>query len=402
MIDDANKYYKVLELEPGAGADEIKQAYRDLAQIWHPDRFATSPRLLERAQEKMKELNEAYDFLKNYQPPPRGAAPGRAPAASDPQYRAYPEPTRTSSRAAASGSQEIWKLRGHTALVSTVCFSPNGRLLATGSYDKTVRIWQMGTGLEKLWFLGHQAAVTGVAISSDNRAVLSGGMDNVMMLRDCETRKELQYCYVGAVVQCAAISPDGRYAASGTVNAGAQLYDLSTGRELRRVAGKEFVNCICFSPRGTQFAAATADGDIYVFERLDGRLIASFKSLRDGVGQMIESLQFSRDGNYLVTAGQRQVQIWHVATGRETGRLEIGSSKVMAAALMPTGASVATGHEDGTVRLWSFATGSEIKVYSGHTAAVKSVACAPDGLSIASGSMDKTVIVWRVVPEAGI
>jgi WD40 repeat protein len=401
MPDEAIKFYKVLELEPGAGADEIKQAYRDLAQIWHPDRFATSPRLLERAQEKMKELNEAYEFLKNYQPPPPQLVQDRA-AARPTAQSGYSPVTRTSSSTASAGASDIWKLKGHTALVSSVSFSPNGRLLATGSYDKTVRIWQMGTGLEKMWFLGHQAAVTGVGFSSDNRSVLSGGMDNVLMLRDCETRKELQYCYIGAVVQCIAISPDGRYAVAGTVNAGTQLVDLSTGRELRRVSGKDFINCVAFSPRGAQFAAANSDGVVSIYERLDGRLITSFNSLREGVGQMIEMVAFSRDGNYLVTAGPKQVQIWHVATGRESGRLEVGSSKLMAADLMPTGASVATGHEDGTVRLWSFASGQEIKVYQGHTAPVKAIACAPDGHAIASGGMDKLVQVWRVTTGAGM
>jgi hypothetical protein len=61
-------YYQVLEIEPGASPDEIKQAYRDLALVWHPDRFFDNPRLRQKAEEKLKRINVAYEFLKSYQP----------------------------------------------------------------------------------------------------------------------------------------------------------------------------------------------------------------------------------------------------------------------------------------------------------------------------------------------
>lgn len=66
MISDI--HYKILELEPGASQDDIRQAYKDLAKVWHPDRFADSPRLQHKAEEKLKLINTAYEFLKSYQP----------------------------------------------------------------------------------------------------------------------------------------------------------------------------------------------------------------------------------------------------------------------------------------------------------------------------------------------
>jgi DnaJ-class molecular chaperone len=66
----ADMHYKVLEIEPGASQDDIKQAYKDLAKVWHPDRFADSPRLQHKAEEKLKQINTAYEFLKSYQPDP--------------------------------------------------------------------------------------------------------------------------------------------------------------------------------------------------------------------------------------------------------------------------------------------------------------------------------------------
>jgi len=67
MTMEANIYYQILEIEPGASQDEVKQAYKDLAKVWHPDRFADDPRLQKKAEEKLKQINAAYEFLKSYQ-----------------------------------------------------------------------------------------------------------------------------------------------------------------------------------------------------------------------------------------------------------------------------------------------------------------------------------------------
>jgi GUN4-like/DnaJ domain len=68
MTLQPDTYYQVLELEIGASQDDIKQAYKDLAKVWHPDRFVDNRRLQQKAEEKLKQINTAYEFLKSYQP----------------------------------------------------------------------------------------------------------------------------------------------------------------------------------------------------------------------------------------------------------------------------------------------------------------------------------------------
>ena len=75
-MDKFDRYYRVLGLRPGASKEEVKKAYRDLAQVWHPDRFAHSPRLQEKAQGNLKRINAAFEALKDYDPP--APAPNRA------------------------------------------------------------------------------------------------------------------------------------------------------------------------------------------------------------------------------------------------------------------------------------------------------------------------------------
>src|ERR1019366_9245606 len=112
-----------------------------------PDRFANSPRLQQKALQKMKEINEAYDFLKSYTPPqvsrsrPTAPPPKPAQPATEPP-RPRPQPAPAQERPgyeAHHAKDEIWCMRGHTDLVSSVAYSPSGKLLLSGSYDKTVR-----------------------------------------------------------------------------------------------------------------------------------------------------------------------------------------------------------------------------------------------------------------------
>jgi WD40 repeat protein len=225
-------------------------------------------------------------------------------------------------------------------------------------------------------------------------------MDKSIFLRDCETKKEIQYFYASAVVECAAISADGRYLLSGTVGAGTQLWEVSSGRELRKFTVGGFVSSVCFSPRSSLIAIGTSDGEVCIFDRLDGRLVTAARVARNGVGQMVETVKFTRDGAYLLTASPTQLQLWQSASGRESSRVEIGVVGVTSADLSPTGGSIVTGHSDSSVRLWSVTQGTELHVYHGHTETVKAVAYAPDGQSVASGGFDKTVRIWRVRRDA--
>ncbi len=390
-MPEPQEYYDTLEIDQGASQDDIKQAYRDLAQVWHPDRFANSPRLLLKAQEKMKSINEAYDFLKEYKPPQTVSA---ARTYSTPAPHSEPPISRADRNS--GDPDELWRLNGHTALVSSLAFAPGGRLLISGSYDKTVRVWQLGTGLEKQWFLGHKGAVTGVAFSPDGRCALSGGMDKSVFLRDCDTRREIQYFYAGAVVESVALSPDGRYMLSGTVGAGAQLWEVSSGRELRRFILGEFVSTVCFSHRGHLVAVGTSDGDVRIYDRMNGTPLASIQVKRNSEGQMVNAVRFTRDGAYLLTASQSMLQLWQTSSGREAMRIETGVTGVTSADMSQDGRLLLTGHSDCTVRLWSVESQAESHVFKGHTEAIKAVALSSDGTTAASGGFDRSIRVWRV------
>ncbi len=120
-MDTIGHYYEVLGLKRNASPDEVKEAYRDLARVWHPDRFPTDPRLRKKAEEKLKEINEAYEHLRSFRPAterrtgPRGQQPQqpdpRRDADNDRSASAAAPPGEAKARAA-PGTVKRWLMTG--------------------------------------------------------------------------------------------------------------------------------------------------------------------------------------------------------------------------------------------------------------------------------------------------
>jgi hypothetical protein len=92
--EDLNRYYEILDLKPGASPEEVKQAYKDLVSVWHPDRFSHNPRLQQKAQEKLKEINQAYEEIEAYR---RGKQTTPSSSYSQPKVRLRSKPTSLSN-----------------------------------------------------------------------------------------------------------------------------------------------------------------------------------------------------------------------------------------------------------------------------------------------------------------
>ncbi|MBT9156007.1 MAG: hypothetical protein DDT37_00982 [Firmicutes bacterium] len=242
-------------------------------------------------------------------------------------------------------------LRGHEDAVDSVSFSPDGRLLASGSKDQTVRLWEVSTGKELSILRGHEDPVSPVAFSPDGRLLASGSEDKTVRLWEVSSGKELSILrghewYVDSV----AFSPDGRLLASGSWDNTVRLWEVSSGKELSVLRNHcNYVISVSFSP--------------------DGRLLASG----------------SRD---------ETVRLWEVSSGKELSALRGHEDTVTSVSFSPDGRLLASGSQDKTVRLWEVSSGKELSVLRGHERGVDSVAFSPDGRLLASGSWDNTVRLW--------
>jgi tetratricopeptide (TPR) repeat protein len=247
--------------------------------------------------------------------------------------------------------QKARRLGGHLGSVLSVTLSPDGSLLASGSYDKTVRLWEIDTGREMRCLEGHTGYVYGVVFS-----------------------------------------PDGSLLASGSYDTTVRLWEVETGREVCLLKGHTgYVYGVAFSPDGSLLASASGDNTVRLWEVETGR---AWRRLEGHTGY-VSSVAFSPDGSLLASASQdNTVRLWEIDTGREVHRLERHTGSVGSVAFSPDGVLLASGSEDRTVRLWEVETGWEVRLLKGHTGSVGSVAFSPDGSLLASGSADNTVCLW--------
>jgi uncharacterized delta-60 repeat protein len=274
----------------------------------------------------------------------------------------------------------------HEDGVNSVAFSPDGKYVVSGSADRTARVWEAATGQE-VARMTHEGGVTSVAFSPDGIYVVSGSLDTTARVWDAATGQEINRTTHEGGVTSVAFSPDGKYVVSGS-DIYARVWEATTGKEVTSMPHEGGVESVTFSPDG-QYVASGDDIYARVWEAKTGKEILSIDN-----GELVTSVAFSPDGRYIVSGSWNHiVQVWNVATGENTATM-IHDSNVRSVAFSPDGKYVVSGGKDNTARVWEAATGLEIGRMT-HNNTVWSVAFSPDGKYVASGGLDKLVRVWE-------
>jgi WD40 repeat protein/serine/threonine protein kinase len=283
-------------------------------------------------------------------------------------------------------------LSGHTNAAGRLRFSPDGRRLASGSFDKTVKVWDTATGRELLT-IDTGGRWTGVAFSPDGRRIASVGRDRTVKIWDAATGKELASLagHADEVVDVA-YSPDGcRLASCGGDTA--KIWDTATGRELLSIEGHvKRIRTVAFSPDGLRLASGSAVGTLKVWDSRTGKELLAFEAVQLNV----DTVAFSPDGRRLASEGaSNSIKIWDSTTGKELLTLSGHTDRAYSVAFSPDGLRLASGSLDNSVKIWDTTTGRELTTLKGgHTTMVEDVAWSPDGWRLASSGMDGTINVW--------
>ena len=280
--------------------------------------------------------------------------------------------------------------------VVSVAFFPDGKrmyALVSGGYFMQLDPVSGDVGAEL--GLGHRACCQ-IVISPDGKYLASGSYQNLVLLWDAETG-ELVRSFEGHsdYVVSVAFSPDGNRIASGSYDGTIRIWDKDTGKQARSLdprVGKTY--SIAFSQDGKLLASGHTDGDIKVWDAASGRLLNSEKANNYSV----YSLAFSPDGTRVLSTGaDAKVRVWDMASKKEVSSFGEGYSSLCCVAISPDGRTVAAGGSDNLVRLWDVATGSLLGKLE-HSDEIQSIVFSPDGSKLASGANDDTVKLWD---EAG-
>jgi WD40 repeat protein len=305
------------------------------------------------------------------------------------------------------GAGQVSVFRGHQGVISSVAFSPNGGRVASGSLDKTVRVWNPHNGEELTILCGHEKGVTGLAFSPDGQRIASCSRDKTVKVWDANSGLEIATLHGHSdSVNGVTFSPDGRYIASGSSDQSVRLWDMHNDCELTAFQGHEgVVASVAFSPDG-RWIVSGGDKTVRVWEVRSGQAVATLRG-DEGTEGCVSCVQFSPDGQRIVSGSGNPPQISGVWNGiirvwDLQGRQPLVALVVILAfdqginsvAFSPDGLRIVGGVNDTTVRVWDAQSGNELAIFRGHASFINSVGVSPDGRSLVSAGGDEAVRIW--------
>ncbi len=346
----------------------------------------------------------------------------------------------------------------HGMEVTAAAFSPDGRYLATGSSDRSVKLWDLGNGREVRSYLGHADQVNVVGFSPDGKTIASGGLlESDIHLWDADTGKPIKKLTgPGSYVTSLSFSHDGKTLAAG--HAGKMggpsgyvtLTDLASGERKRTLQDfRQLVHSVAFNNKGDILAVGVGDGAmrLYAYPKVvENANEPEYWAQLDNGGATY-NVAFSADDKLLIRCGPDGVKVFSVAhpgqafqvsvpkrtvthpnpeehfataitsadsktlitgasdgvlrmidleTGQVVSSLRGHAGAMRSLALHPKGTQIASAGSDCMVRLWDFDIVLQARDYVGHEAAVWSAAFSADGKQVVSASGDQTVRIWEV------
>ncbi len=287
------------------------------------------------------------------------------------------------------------RLMGHQGRVSSLSLSPKAPLLASSSWDQTIRLWHLDGRFIRSFEFKDQARqgsnlVYQVQFHPNGQTLAAATADKKVYLWRLDGRLLTTLVGHSAQVRSLSFSPDGHHLASAGGDRVVRLWVLNRPHVVTLQDHQAEVLDANMAPNDQLLASASADQTIKLWTR-QGRLLQTLRGHRS----LVWSVDFSPDGQRLVSASSdHTVQIWD-RTGKSLKTLAGHTAPVYEATYSPNGQSIASGSEDGTVRLWS-SSGQPLRTLNGHRQGVLSVAFSPDSQRLASTSWDNTVRLWQL------
>jgi WD40 repeat protein len=303
-------------------------------------------------------------------------------------------------RRAVSGSWDntlrVWDLKsdtsreltGHIDKIMAVAISTDGQRAISGSYDHTLRVWDLESGTSRE-LSGHTHYVMAVAISADSRQAVSGSYDHTLRVWDLESGTSRELTGHIDKIMAVAISADGCQAVSGSYDHTLRVWDLESGTSRELIGHTDSVNAVAISADGRQAVSGSWDKTLRVWDLESG----TSRELT-GHTDSVNTVAISADGRRAVSGSyDHTLRVWDLESG--TSRELTGhTDSVSTVAIFANGRWAVSGSLDKTLKIWSLVSGRELRTLAGHFGTVLTVVVTPDGRRAVSGSSDRTLRIW--------
>ena len=303
------------------------------------------------------------------------------------------------------GEARVWREEGkllhlawqaHTDTIRALAFAPDGRTLATGSWDGSIKVWDIESGA-LLWTSWYRDNIECLAFSPNGRTLASGGGDGTVQFWDATSGIHRQtLSNQNGPVLALSWSPDGNLLASGGIDGGIQLWQHPFGQSemsVRRLSGHtNWVSGLAFAPDGRTLASGSWDATVRLWDVGSG----SMRQTLTGHTERVRAVAWSPDGQVLASCGfDHVIWLWDSDQGDYRMGLQGHTAGVYDLAFTPDSRSLLTSSEDGTIRAWDVERGRCVYMLQGYAVSLYDVAWSPDGTQLASAGSNTLVTLWE-------
>ena len=307
------------------------------------------------------------------------------------------------------------RIIGYPALdyLSKISLSPDGKMLAALRRNYPIRLWDVNTGKLKKTLVGHKVTIKynrnrgpyapftkidSVAFSPDGKTLANGSLNGTIRLWDTSSGKlkrtlKDQFGFIKSLT----FSPDGKMLASGSEDGSILVWDIETGKNKLYLAERVYsISCVSFSRDGSMVVGGSLEGDIYLFDVASRQLIKTFTGHTGEISYLI----FSPDDSKIASASwDGSVRLWNIETEKSLKTLSAPASvhdnhSCRALLFTDVGDLLAMNSEYDFIHFWNVNTGQYKQMLMGHASHLVSFSVSGDGKTLASSSADGTVLLW--------